>query len=228
MDKRVLHQISSEVRIDDIEYISQVTKCLLEYHIPFDIITKILELSYESDCVNNRYWEYSRGCGSGGDNVLLTITSLGNVELIWKSMWMGGNNKYVKCTGKYHDICGRNGVTYGLIIINSIVKQSITGFTVSEQEKLDINELYFDFIQFDKRMKTEWGEDIPIGLYAGGGCYSSVLFNAFLTSNNMCNVKNNIQERELYMLYDGLKLGEMPENEYTKRINLYKNNGLIL
>ena len=223
----------SSVSPDDLRFISQVTKVLLEYHIPCDIITKILSFSYKSYNLQNRYWEFQEGCGSGSDTVLLRITSSGCAEIILKRMWMGSDNKYIKCSGKYKSIYSSNGVSYGLLVIDSVVKQVIENFKAGEQNIIlspkegEQGHLYFDFIQFDKWIHTEWGQDVPINLYAGGGCYSNEIFNAILKLNNSINYTKDEETKEITRMCEGIKLEETSETKYMKYIGSFKKYGFI-
>lgn len=211
---------SSEISQEDINTISQITKSLLQVNIPYDVITKIIKECYKTNENEDRYFQFSEGCESGGDHVLMKLSCTGKVELLYRSMWIDNKNKLIICTGRYQNIWGTNGITYGLIIIESIIKRPIKNLKAQEEEIIltpdSENDIFFDFFQFDKWIQTEFGQDLPINLYANGGCYSIEHFNAYMTVNTRFNAVIKDEYKELNIISNGLKLERITENSYTK------------
>jgi hypothetical protein len=226
-----MNKISAEITDDDIKFIAQVTKSFLEKGIPYDIITRIVELCYKKRENEYRYWDFSQECGSGGDLILMKMSKLGDVEIICQHLWMAVNNRFMVCSGKYKPVYGSNGVSYGLIIIDTILKREIINFKAEKSETIlspsqkdHPNEIYFDFIQFDKYLKTEWGENVPINLYIAGGGQSTEQFNAYIALNTNINFVKDAETKEISMLSRSLKLEEIDKDTYERTINIFKQS----
>lgn len=231
----MMQKISSEISPDDIKIISQVTKSLLEKQIPYDIITKIIQLCYISSESEDKYYSFGESCGSGSDIVLIKLKQNGNIGIILESYWMGGdNNRLITCKGEYKHIYGSNGVSFGLLVINSIRKRRIGFFDDARvEEKIYLQNIYFDFLQFDKWMDTEWGQDLPINLnlYIGGGCQSVMFFNAYLCLNDRIGAPLNDElKKDLSILINGLKLEKIRSDFYeqdVKRVGCKQESDLF-
>lgn len=183
MEKIANPPFSSIVSPKDCRIISQITSSLTSVGIPLDIINMILSFYYADEKVNTIYYTFSEGCGSGHNYAKMKINA-DNVYIEYRSGWMGGktNNMIFSFQGKYMHIDGTNGCNYGVIHINKII---IT--TTDDQKKKEKNvDFFFDCYQFYFTLQTEWGADLPIALYAGGGCSSNEFNNAHIILNRMC------------------------------------------
>lgn len=220
---------SSQITNDDIRFITYITKSLLENGLPTEIINKIIKLAYTTNHNEFRYWEFHQHCGSGGDIILMKMSSMGDVEIICKHMWMSNNNRFMICKGKYTPVYGSNGISYGLVVIKSIIKRSIVDFKVDSHEENilheDTGEIYFDFLLFDKIIKSEWGENIPLNLYWANGGQSTEHFNAYINLNQNINYVKDADTKQISMLARGLKLEEISTNNYNSQIISFERSG---
>ena len=197
---RVSPPLSATVSAKDIRIISRVTKTLLARGMPLNIIDTILDAYYTNERrgLPTIHYYFREGCGSGSISATISINNE-EVVIKFRRNWMGGgddNRKVYEYSGKYGHVDGTNGTNYGIIKIDRV--------TIDGED--NPVELYFDLYQFDYTLCTDWGQDIPNDLYAGGGCHSNESNNAHLILNRNCLLNGDYpDEKRCIQQIDGRK-----------------------
>lgn len=77
---------------------------------------------------------------------------------------------------------------------------------------------FFDCYQFHFTLQTEWGADLPIPLYCGGGCNSNEFNNAHIMLNRMCAPCKDQSEddRKIIDKIDGLKFRRVSPESFKQ------------
>lgn len=144
----------------------------------------------------DRYFYHAHGCGSGKTKCVVKWAKNGKITLQFYDGWMGTDSRKWTLAG---DALTVDGETYSVLCFAQFG-------------------IFLDAFRFGKTSPTEWGQDLPIGLYCGNGCYHTEEFALVLVSNRMITDLSKCTEdfQKRFPKINGMKLMAIPQSEYEK------------
>jgi len=140
---------------------------------------------------DDRYFYHARGCGSGSTKCLVKLSKTDEVTVQFSDDWMGREALRWTLDGKVLPV---NGHVYSVYCFNELG-------------------IYLDAFHFETALATEWGQELPIGLYCGNGCYCTEEFQLVLVVNRMAS-QFDAEFEKRFQKISGMKLQQISSREY--------------
>lgn len=162
-----------------------------------------------------RYFKHSHGCGSGSSSSFIKIESMDSeggyvpketmekITIHLEHDWMGGKKIKSVLIGK-------------LLPVDNIYKIAHMKFNEGNEYSV-----FFDVFIFPDVLDTEWGMNLPIGLYMGNGCRSTEKFQLHLTKNPSIINEYPASLHDIVKLLNGFKYENISQEEYFKELKIY-------
>lgn len=154
-----------------------------------------------------RYFKHSHGCGSGSTSSFIKIKNVDKdmmekITIHLYSNWMGGKKIKTVLTGQ-------------LMQVDNVYK--IAHMKVNDGEY----SVFFDVFIFPHVLETEWGMNLPIGLYAGNGCHSTENFQLHLTKSPSLINQYPKEVEDIVDILNGFKYESISQDKYIEELKLY-------